>query len=236
MEHTVSAYDDDLKAIARRVTEAGGLAERAVANSVLALTRLDTGLARQVIEDDKLLDNLQHDIEERTILVIARRQPMAVDLREIVAAMRIANDVERIGDLAKNISKRVVAINGVFPHKQLLTGLEHLAEIALQQLKTVLDAYAAHDDRAAFEVRQRDDEIDALYTSLFRELLTYMMEDPRNITFCIHLLFCAKNIERIGDHATNIAETVHYMVTGQTYGDDRPKADRSIIGSGEAGS
>lgn len=235
MEHTVSAYDDDLKAIARRVTEAGGLAEQAVGNAILALTRLDMSLAQKIIADDKLLDNLQHDIEEKAILVIARRQPMAVDLREIVSAMRIANDIERIGDLAKNIAKRVVAINGVFPHKQLLTGLEHLAEIALQQLKSVLDAYAAHDDSAAYEVRQRDDEIDALYTSLFRELLTYMMEDPRNITFCIHLLFCAKNIERIGDHATNVAETVHYMVTGLTYGDDRPKADRSIVASDEAG-
>ena len=236
MEHTVSAYDDDLKAIARRVTEAGGLAERAVASSISALTRLDIGLAQQVIADDKLLDNLQRDIEEKTILIIARRQPMAVDLREIVAAMRIANDVERIGDLGKNIAKRVVAINDVFPNKQLLTGLEHMAEIALQQLKAVLDAYAAHDDHAAYAVRQRDDEIDALYTSLFRELLTYMMEDPRNITFCIHLLFCAKNIERIGDHATNIAETVHYMVTGLTYADERPKADRSIVATDEAGS
>ena len=229
MEHTVSAYDDDLKAIARRVTEAGGLAERAVASSISALTRLDIGLAQQVIADDKLLDNLQRDIEEKTILIIARRQPMAVDLREIVAAMRIANDVERIGDLGKNIAKRVVAINDVFPNKQLLTGLEHMAEIALQQLKAVLDAYAAHDDHAAYAVRQRDDEIDALYTSLFRELLTYMMEDPRNITFCTHLLFCAKNIERIGDHATNIAEAVHFVVTGEQVTEERAKSTDATL-------
>ncbi|SFM68872.1 phosphate uptake regulator, PhoU [Pleomorphomonas diazotrophica] len=228
MEHTVSAYDDDLKAIARLVTEIGGLAERAVGDSVAALTRLDLALAQRVIAGDKELDRLQHEIEEKAILVIARRQPMANDLREIVGAMRIANDIERVGDLAKNIAKRVVAINGVFPHKQLITGVEHLCEIALQQLKRVLDAYASQDDQAAGSVRQRDDEIDALYTSLFRELLTYMMEDPRNLTFCIHLLFCAKNIERIGDHATNIAESVHYMVTGRSYEEERPKADASI--------
>ncbi len=228
MEHTVSAYDDDLKSIARMVTEIGGLAERAVGNAVEALTRLDTDLAQRVVAGDKELDRLQREIEEKSILVIARRQPMANDLREIVGAMRIANDIERVGDLAKNIAKRVVAINGVFPHKQLITGVEHLCEIALQQLKKVLDAYASQDDQAANAVRQRDDEIDALYTSLFRELLTYMMEDPRNLTFCIHLLFCAKNIERIGDHATNIAESVHYVVTGRSYEDERPKADASI--------
>jgi phosphate transport system protein len=228
MEHTVSAYDDDLKSIARMVTEIGGLAERAVGDSVTALTRLDTDLARRVIASDRELDRLQREIEDKAILVIARRQPMASDLREIVGAMRIANDIERVGDLAKNIAKRAVAINGVFPHKQLINGVEHLCEIALQQLKMVLDAYASHDDQAAGAVRQRDDEIDALYTSLFRELLTYMMEDPRNLTFCIHLLFCAKNIERIGDHATNIAESVHYVVTGRSYEDERPKADASI--------
>ncbi|MBS1167550.1 MAG: phoU 2 [Proteobacteria bacterium] len=228
MEHTVSAYDDDLKSIARMVTEIGGLAERAVGDAVEALTRLDIGLAQRVIANDKELDKLQRDIEDKAILVIARRQPMASDLREIVGAMRIANDIERVGDLAKNIAKRVVAINGVFPHKQLITGVEHLCEIALQQLKKVLDAYASQDDQAANAVRQRDNEIDALYTSLFRELLTYMMEDPRNLTFCIHLLFCAKNIERIGDHATNIAESVHYVVTGRSYEDERPKADTSI--------
>lgn len=228
MEHTVSAYDDDLKSIARMVTEIGGLAERAVGDAVQALTRLDIDLAQRVILGDKELDRLQREIEDKAILVIARRQPMASDLREIVGAMRIANDIERVGDLAKNIAKRVVAINGVFPHKRLITGVEHLCEIALQQLKKVLDAYASQDDQAANAVRQRDDEIDALYTSLFRELLTYMMEDPRNLTFCIHLLFCAKNIERIGDHATNIAESVHYVVTGRSYEDERPKADASI--------
>ncbi|WP_237152992.1 phosphate signaling complex protein PhoU [Oryzibacter oryziterrae] len=228
MEHTVSAYEDELKQLARRVTEIGGLAERAVADSVQALTRIDVELARKVVAGDAQIDALQHITEDLAILTIAKRQPMAVDLREIVGAMRIAGDLERVGDLAKNIAKRVAAISGSFPNKQLVTGVEHLAEIALLQLKTVLDAYGSRDDKAAHLVRQRDDEIDALYTSLFRELLTYMMEDPRNISFCIHLLFCAKNIERIGDHATNIAETVHYMVTGNVYADERPKADQSI--------
>ena len=225
MEHTVSAYDDDLKAIARMVTEIGGLAERAVGDSVAALTRLDLALAQKVIAGDKDLDRLQREIEDKSILVIARRQPMANDLREIVGAMRIANDIERVGDLAKNIAKRVVAINGVFPHKQLITGVEHLCEIALQQLKRVLDAYASQDDQAAGAVRQRDDEIDALYTSLFRELLTYMMEDPRNITPCTHLLFMAKNLERIGDHATNIAENVWFLIHGEQPLPPREKRD-----------
>jgi phosphate transport system protein len=152
-----------------------------------------------------------------------------MDLREIVGALRISNDLERVGDLAKNIGKRVIAINGNFNSKKLVIGVEHLAEIALEQLKDVLDSFANRDDARALRVRGRDDEIDALYTSLFRELLTYMMEDPRNISICTHLLFCAKNIERIGDHATNIAETVHYVVTGEQLTEDRPKGDTSHL-------
>jgi phosphate transport system protein len=229
MEHTVSAYEQELRGLAGRIAEMGGIAEHLVGDAVTALTRLDTAIAQTVIADDIRLDRLQRDTEERAILIIARRQPMASDLREIVAALRISNDLERVGDLAKNIAKRVIAINGSFPHKQLITGVEHIAEIALEQLKDVLDAFANRDDAAAKHVRERDDEIDALYTSLFRELLTYMMEDPRNITLCTHLLFCAKNIERIGDHATNIAETVHYVVTGQAFEDERPKSDRSSL-------
>lgn len=227
MEHTVTAFDQELRDLAGNVAEMGGLAERLVTDAVGALARLDQFAAQRVIEADARLDALQRRVEEEAILTIARRQPMAGDLRDIVAAMRIANDLERVGDLAKNIAKRVASISGVGLNKSLWVGVEHLSDIALEQLKTVLDAYTSRNDKAAIAVRQRDSEIDALYTSIFRELLTYMMEDPRNISQCAHLLFCAKNLERIGDHATNIAETVHFALTGASFGDERPKADTS---------
>ncbi|WP_018182009.1 phosphate signaling complex protein PhoU [Kaistia granuli] len=226
-EHIVSRYDEELNDVARRIAEMGGMAERLVDVAVGALIRVDTATAKTVIADDKKLDALQRECEERAIMIIARRQPMAMDLREVIAAQRIASDLERIGDLAKNIAKRVMALDGQLQSKRFNTGVEHMAQLSLAQLKDVLDAYATRDVDQAYEVWKRDEEIDAMYTSLFRELLTYMMEDPRNITFCTHLLFCAKNIERIGDHATNIAETVHYVVTGRVLAEDRPKQDES---------
>jgi phosphate transport system protein len=228
-EHTAKAFDVDLQELARKVTEMGGLAEKEVADAVDALAKRDATLAQRVIALDVSADQLQHEIEDKAILTIARRQPMAVDLREIVAALRLANDLERIGDLAKNIAKRVVALNGDFPPQKLIRGVEHLADLVLTQLKDVLDAYARRDVAKAIAVWKGDDTIDAMYTSLFRELLTYMMEDPRNITFCTHLLFCAKNIERMGDHATNVAETVYYMVEGRALTDERPKGDNTSI-------
>ena len=181
--------------------------------------------AERVIVADAAIDNLQREIEERSVLTIARRQPMAVDLREIVSALRIANDLERIGDLAKNIAKRVMPITADFHPQKLIRGVEHMAALVLTQLKQVLDSYASHDVEKAMGVWNGDEEIDAMCTSLFRELLTYMMEDPRHITFCIHLMFSAKNIERMGDHATNIAETVYFMVQGRPITDERPKGD-----------
>jgi len=228
-EHTAKAFDVDLQEIARKVTEMGGLAEKEIGDAVDALAKRDTALAQRVMAVDLTTDQLQREIEEKAILTIARRQPMAVDLRDIVAALRLANDLERIGDLAKNIAKRVVALNGDFPPQKLIRGVEHLAELVLEQLKDVLDAYAQRDLDKAIVVWRGDDKIDAMYTSVFRELLTYMMEDPRNITFCTHLLFCAKNIERMGDHATNIAETVYYMVEGRALTDERPKGDTTNI-------
>jgi len=228
-EHTAKAFDADLQELTRKVSEMGGLAEKEVADSVDALAKRDGALAQRVIATDIATDALQREIEERAILTIARRQPMAVDLREIVAALRLANDLERIGDLAKNIAKRVVALNGDFPPQKLIRGVEHIADLVLEQLKDVLDSYAQRDLAKAIAVWNGDDRIDAMYTSLFRELLTYMMEDPRNITFCTHLLFCAKNIERMGDHATNIAETVYYMVEGRALVDERPKGDTTNI-------
>lgn len=226
-EHTTGAYDDELRDLVSRIAEMGGLAEGLVSEAVTALTRIDIARAQRVIYQDHRLDDMQRQVEESAISLIARRQPVARDLREIIAALRVSSDLERVGDLAKNIAKRVIAIQGQFHTKRLAFGVEHISEITLEQLKAVLDAYTAQDLDAAHAVRNRDDEIDAMYTSLFRELLTYMMEDPRNITFCTHLLFCAKNIERIGDHATNIAENIHFMITGQQLQEDRPKQDES---------
>jgi phosphate transport system protein len=234
-EHIVSSYDTDLQGLRQRIAEMGGIAEKMLVDSVFALARHDKPLAQTVIASDPRLDVLHREVEESAILTIARRQPLAVDLRETISAIRIAGDVERIGDLAKNIAKRALAIGGEFQPHKIVVGLRHMNDLVLGQLKDVLDAYAQKDTEKAVDVWKRDGAIDSLYTSLFRELLTYMMEDPRNISFCTHLLFCAKNIERIGDHTTNIAETVHYLVTGETLAIDRPKNDRSIDTTVEAG-
>ncbi|CTQ53398.1 Repressor protein PhoU [Roseibium album] len=226
-EHTVSAYDEELTEMAGKVAEMGGLAERAFADAVSALVSQDLELARSTISQDARLDDLHQEVEEKLIEMIVRRQPMGQDLREITAATRIANDLERVGDLAKNVAKRVIAIDSDLKSKKLEIGVEHMTELALSQLKRVLDAYTRKDAEEAKRVQEADAEIDAIYTSLFRELLTYMMEDPRVITQCVHLLFCAKNIERIGDHATNIAENVFYMVTGDRLPEDRVKMDET---------
>ena len=227
-EHTAKAFDIDLQELTRMVAEMGGLAEKQIADSVDALVRRDADSAQRIVGADPSIDTLQREIEEKAVLTIARRQPMAVDLREIVGALRVCNDLERIGDLAKNIAKRVMALDGDFHPTKLIRGVEHMGALVLAQLKEVLDSYAGHDLKKAMAVWNGDEEVDAMCTSLFRELLTYMMEDPRNITFCIHLMFCAKNIERMGDHATNIAETVYYMIEGHAIADPRPKGDTTI--------
>jgi phosphate transport system protein len=228
-EHTAKAFDIDLQELNRMVAEMGGLAEKLVTDAVDALVRRDSETAQRVVAADPNVDALQHEIEEKAVLTIARRQPMAVDLRDIVGALRVAGDLERIGDLAKNIAKRVMALDGDFHPNKLIRGVEHMGALVLSQLKDVLDSYGGHDLEKALLVWNGDEQVDALCTSVFRELLTYMMEDPRNITFCIHLMFCAKNIERIGDHATNIAETVHYMVEGRPIADPRPKGDTTAF-------
>lgn len=225
-EHIVSAFDADLGDLRRSIAEMGGIAEKMLTDATAALVRRNAPLAQAVIASDARLDFLQREIEERGILTIARRQPLAIDLREIISAVRISGDLERIGDLAKNIGKRVLAISTQFQPQKMVAGVQHMSDLALGQLTDVLDAYAQKDVDAAVEVWNRDGAIDALHNSLFRELLTYMMEDPRNITMCTHLLFCAKNIERIGDHATNIAETVHYQITGEQWGEPRQSSTR----------
>ena len=223
--HIVSIYDEELKYLTRHISEMGGTAEQMVADAIRALVTTDAALAQKVISEDVVLDNAERQINEKAVLTITKRQPMAADLREIMGAVRIAAELERVGDLGKNTAKRVIAVQGSGMPRKLARGLEHLAELALMQLKEVLDVYATRSIEKAKAIRERDDEIDAIYTSLFRELLTYMMEDPRNITPCTHLLFCAKNIERIGDHATNIAETIYFMATGAQPEGERPKDD-----------
>jgi phosphate transport system protein len=222
-QHTVRAYDNELQDLARRISEMGGIAEEMLGKAVEALIRGDTGLAESVIAADARLDQMEREVNDRAIVAIAKRQPMAVDLRTIVSTIKLAADIERIGDLAKNIGKRVRAIAQPFNQQALVSGLTHLGDLTQERLHQVLDAYAQNNLEAALDVWRRDKDIDALHNSLFRELLTYMMEDPRNITFCAHVLFSAKNIERVGDHCTNIAETMYYMVTGQTLTEDRPR-------------
>jgi phosphate transport system protein len=223
--HIVSSFDQDLESLRSSIAEMGGISEKMLADAVSALVRRDEVLAQRVIGADTRLDTLQREIEEKAISTIARRQPLAIDLRDIVSAIRISGDLERIGDLSKNCAKRTLAIVGGFQPPRIVSGVQSMADLVLEQLKDVLDAYAQRDLDKAHDVWNRDGSIDALYTSLFRELLTYMMEDPRNISFCAHLLFYGKNVERIGDHTTNIAETVHYLVTGQTLTAERPKDD-----------
>ena len=221
--HIVKAFDAELDGLGQKIAEMGGIAEKMMSDAMDALSDLNSELARAVITTDMRLDTLQRDIEESATLTIARRQPMAVDLRQIIGAIRVAGDLERVGDLAKNIAKRTLRATGEMRLPRAVVGLKHMNDVAALQLKNVLDAYAQRDVEKAREVWAKDVELDALEDSIFRDLLTSMMEDPRNIGFCTSLLFVSKNIERIGDHATNIAETVFYLVTGSTLPADRPK-------------
>jgi phosphate transport system protein len=223
VEHTVKSYDRELDALERLIAEMGGVAEKMVVEAVDALVNADSALAHQVIETDPRLDALQREVEDLAVMTIAKRQPVAVDLRELIGAIRVAGDLERVGDLAKNIAKRMIKIGVESRVPRAIVGLKHMNEVATELMKDVLDAYAQRDVERAQEVWRRDAELDALEESVFRDLLTHMMEDPRNISFCAHLLFCSKNIERIGDHATNIAETVVYLVTGQPMPNARPR-------------
>jgi phosphate transport system protein len=226
-EHIVKSYESELAELDKKVGQMGGLAEQLLGDSFEALEQRNAGLARTVVLNDRAIDQLHRELEEQVVTMIARRQPMANDLRQVMAVLKVAGDLERIGDLAKNIGKRAQAISGENHPKPLITGLSHMVELTSRSLKDVLDAFAARDADKALKVWREDEHIDALYNSLFRELLTYMMEDPRNIGLCTHLLFGAKNIERIGDHTTNIAETVYYLAKGVPLTDERPKGDKT---------
>ena len=224
-EHTVRIYDEELDSVTAELSRMGGLAEAEVADSIRAISRRDVNLAAAVIDRDARLDEIELEIERRSVVLIALRQPVADDLRRIVAALKISMNLERCGDLAKNIAKRALVIAESDPITPLTRSIERMGELVAARLKEVLDAYAARDDERARAVWRRDEEVDEHYDSIFRELLTYMMGDPRTITSCAHLLFVAKNLERIGDHATNIAEIIHYEVSGEQLTDARPKLD-----------
>jgi phosphate transport system protein len=226
--HIVSAFDEELAELRKLIAQMGGLAEDQFAKSIDALSQSDKRLAEKVIALDDKIDRLEKDLEERAIKLIAKRQPMAADLRAIIVAIRISSDLERIGDLAKNIAKRTLAVDEPLP-RSVNAGMSRMAELAMEQLSDVLDAYARLDVDKAQDVWLKDSRIDALYNSVFRELLTYMMEDARTIGMCTHLLFGAKNIERIGDHTTNIAENIHYLVTGGPPQGERPKEDSTSV-------
>ncbi|MBR84307.1 MAG: phosphate transport system regulatory protein PhoU [Magnetovibrio sp.] len=226
-EHTVKSFDDELKQLDSMIAEMGGMAEANLAGAVDAMVRRDTESALVIKKADKKIDALEIEIDDHAVRILALRQPMADDLRAVIVALKTAAVIERIGDFAKNIAKRTQALSQC-PDLGAAKTIKRMAGMAQNMMTDVLDAYVTRDADKADEVRLRDEELDSLYTSLFRELLTYMMENPKNITASTHLMFAAKNIERIGDHATNIAENVHFLVHGQMPEEPRPKGDGSV--------
>lgn len=224
-EHIVKSFHDQLEGLSTTIVQMGGLCETQLTDAIDAMARRDLGLAEKIVGLDTKIDALEAQIELQAIRLLALRQPVATDLRDTLGALKISVDLERIGDLAKNVAKRAIVVSRESTDQNLVQGLVRMGRLSLTQLKNVLDAYARRDENAAMTVWKCDDEIDEIYNSLFRELLTYMMEDPKKISLSTHLLFIAKNFERIGDHATNIAETVCYIVTGSKLADPRPKSD-----------
>ena len=233
-DHIVKSFDDELQRLKQTLSRMGGVAEAQLASAIQAVMRRDADGAARVIEADDKVDTLEHEVDAFSIRLLALRQPMAADLREVVAALRISADIERIGDYAANIAKRAIALAQTSP-VQLVNGIARMGRLTQAMIKNVLDAYVARDVAKATAVWRGDSEVDDMYNSLFRELLTYMMEDPRNITACTHLLFIAKNIERIGDHATNIAESIVFLVEGRRLSEPRPKHDEANFAVVEGG-
>src|SRR5215467_5015413 len=225
-DHTVKSFDEELKRLSQVISQMGGLVEAQLQAAVDALIKRDTDAASKVVHDDVKIDELEMQVSQLVVRLLALRQPMAVDLRQIVSALKISSDLERIGDYAANVAKRAIALSQAPAVKPVYT-IPRMARLVQQIIKDVLDAYAERDAAKAIAAWQRDEEVDEMYTSLFRELLTYMMEDQRNIDPCIHLLFIAKNIERMGDHATNVAEDIHYLVHGTPIDATRPKGDQT---------
>ncbi|MFI4988358.1 MAG: phosphate signaling complex protein PhoU [Alphaproteobacteria bacterium] len=225
-EHIVKAYDQELDQLNNTIAQMGGLAEIQLANAIAAVVQRDSELAVETVEADTRIDALEHEVQDQVVRLLALRQPMARDLRNIVAALKISSDLERIGDYATNVAKRAIVLSQTQAVRPAYA-VPRMGAIAQTLIKDVLDAFAERNTEKALKVWRSDEELDDMYSGLFRELLTYMMEDPRNITPSTHLLFIAKNIERIGDHATNIAETVHFLVEGGPFREHRPKGDNS---------
>ena len=221
-EHLVKSFDNDLKKLRDMLTEMGGIVESQLVMAAAGIMNRDNEAAAQAVSEDPKVDALEHEIEQFVIRMLALRQPMAADLRQVVAALKITGDLERIGDYAANVAKRSIVL-GQYNLPYSLAGLGHMAHMVQEQLKSIIDALSSNDTAKAIEVWRSDQVVDDIYNALFRELITYMMEDPRNITPCTHLLFIAKNLERIGDHTTNIAETIYYAVEGEVIPDVRPK-------------
>ena len=225
-EHIVKSYEQELMRLRDRMTEMGGLVENQVACATRAVLQQDNAAASQAVEQDPAVDALERDVEQSVIQMLALRKPMAQDLRQIVASLKMTGDLERIGDYAANVAKRSMVLNQ-FTLPYSLGGIAHMSRLVQENLKMIVDAIGDSDVEKAVQVWRTDQAIDDIYNAIFRELITYMMEDPRNITPCTHLLFIAKNLERIGDHATNIAETLHYAVLGEALPEGRPKGDHS---------
>jgi phosphate transport system protein len=225
-EHIVKSFDDELKRLSQMVAQMGGLAEAQLQAAIEALVARDAEQAARVVESDARIDQIERQIGAQTIRMLALRQPMARDLREVIAALKISSDIERIGDYAANVAKRAIALTQSPPMRPV-GGIARMGRLVQQIIKETLDAYSAHDAEKAVAAWKRDQEVDDMYNSLFRELLTYMMEDPRNIGPSTHLVFIAKNIERIGDHTTNVAEIVHFLVRGEDIAEARPKSDKT---------
>ena len=225
-EHVVKSYDQELKRLRNLMTQMGGIVESQVALAAEAIMHRDPASAARAVEEDPKVDALEREVETFVIRLLALRQPVAGDLRHIVAALKITGDLERIGDYAANVAKRSIVL-AEFSLPYSLAGLAHMARLVQGQLKMIIDALGEGDAEKAMEVWRSDQVVDDIYNAIFRELITYMMEDPRNITPCTHLLFIAKNLERIGDHATNIAENLYYAVKGETLPESRPKSDTS---------
>jgi phosphate transport system protein len=225
-DHIIKSYDEELTKLQNTLIAMGGLAEAQLAASIQAVVKRDSELAAEVVAGDLRVDELEKQVEAQVVRLLALRQPMARDLREIISALKISSDLERICDYAANVAKRSIVLNQA-PVAKPAFALPRMGRLAQLQIKNVLDAYVHRDAGKAMQVWLGDEELDELYTSLFRELLTYMMEDPRSITAGTHLLFMAKNIERVGDHATNIAETIYFLINGTPLTEMRPKRDRS---------
>jgi phosphate transport system protein len=229
-EHTVRSYDEELAHLTNIIARMGGTAEAQVGAAIQAVVRRDSELATKVIAGDAKIDEMEQEVHNFTVRLLALRQPVAQDLRMIVGALKISGEIERIGDYAANVAKRALVLNQL-PPVQPAAAVTHLGKLVQEIIKDILDSYMEQDIDKAIMVWRRDEELDDMYTSLFRETVTYMMEDPRNITACTHLMFIGKNIERIGDHATNIAETIHFLVRGTGLKEARPKGDASSYSS-----